>query len=83
MDRTLVQWAVVAGPGGMFGEHSNQKYSLTFSANARNVFNSVNPSTPVGNVSSPNFLKSQGLAGGPFNSQSANRRLDLQVMFSF
>jgi hypothetical protein len=71
------------GPGGPFGERSSQKYSLTFSANARNLFNNVNPSSPVGNISSSNFLKSQGLAGGPFNSQSANRRVDLQVMFSF
>jgi hypothetical protein len=37
----------------------------------------------VGNLSSPNFLQSTGLAGGPFNSQSANRRFDLQVMFAF
>jgi hypothetical protein len=71
------------GPGGPFGERSNQKYSLTFSANARNLFNNVNPNTPVGNLSSPNFLQSTGLAGGPFNSQSANRRFDLQVMFAF
>jgi hypothetical protein len=71
------------GPGGPFGERSSQKYSLTFSANARNLFNNVNPSSPVGNISSNNFLKSQGLAGGPFNAQSANRRVDLQVMFSF
>ena len=71
------------GPGGMFGERSSQKYSLTFSANARNLFNNVNPGTPVGNVSSTQFLNSTGLAGGAFNSQSANRRVDLQVMFSF
>ncbi len=71
------------GPGGPFGERSNQKYSMTFSANARNLFNNVNPNTPVGNLASTQFLQSTGLAGGPFNSQSANRRIDLQVMFSF
>jgi hypothetical protein len=74
------------GPrGGGFGgpERSNQRYSLTFSANARNVFNKVNPGLPVGNLSSGLFGQSTALAGGVFNTQSANRRIDLQMMFSF
>jgi len=74
------------GPRGVpFGgpERSNQRYSLTFSANARNVFNKVNPGPPVGNLSSGLFGQSTALAGGVFNTQSANRRVDLQVMFSF
>ena len=64
-------------------ERSNQRYSLTFSANARNVFNNVNPAPPIGNLSSGLFGKSTALAGGVFNTQSANRRIDLQMMFSF
>jgi hypothetical protein len=73
------------GGGGPFGgpERSNQRYSLTFSANARNVFNNVNPAPPVGNLSSGLFGQSIALAGGVFNTQSANRRVDLQVMFAF
>ncbi|MCU1254283.1 MAG: Cna B-type protein [Candidatus Angelobacter sp.] len=73
------------GGGGAFGgpEKSNQRYSLTFSANARNIFNNVNPAPPVGNLSSGLFGRSTALAGGVFNTQSANRRIDLQVMFSF
>lgn len=72
------------GGGGPFGaERSSQKYSLTFSANARNLLNHTNPSTPIGVLSSPFFGSSTGLAGGPFNTQSANRRVDLQVMFAF
>jgi hypothetical protein len=75
------------GGGGPFGgERSNQKYSLTFSVNARNLFNNVNPAAPIGNLSSTLFGTSTALAGGafgPFNSQSANRRVDLQVMFAF
>jgi hypothetical protein len=73
------------GGGGPFGgpERSNQRYSLTFSANARNVFNNVNPAPPIGNLSSGLFGQSIALAGGVFNTQSANRRIDLQVMFSF
>jgi hypothetical protein len=73
------------GAGGPFGgaERSNRRYSLTFSANARNVFNNVNPAPPIGNLSSGLFGQSTALAGGVFNTQSANRRIDMQVMFSF
>jgi len=73
------------GGGGPFGgpERSSQRYSLTFSANARNIFNHVNPAPPIGNLSSALFGQSTALAGGVFNTQSANRRVDLQVMFSF
>jgi len=70
--------------GGMFGgAPSNSRYSLTFSVNARNVFNNVNVSNPIGNLSSPLFGESNGLAGGPFSSSTANRRIDLQVSFNF
>jgi len=74
------------GGGGPFGggpERSNQRYSLTFSVNARNLFNNVNPQPPIGDLSSALFGKSTALAGGVFNTQSANRRIDLQVMFAF
>jgi hypothetical protein len=70
--------------GGMFGgAPSNYRYNLTFSVNARNIFNNVNVSNPVGNLSSPIFGESNGLAGGPFSSSTANRRIDLQVSFNF
>ncbi|MCU1287259.1 MAG: Oar protein [Acidobacteriales bacterium] len=72
--------------GGIFGPGAvNRKYSLTFSANARNMFNHVNPATPIGNLSSPLFGISNSLAGGGFGggSQAANRRIDMQVQFSF
>jgi hypothetical protein len=70
--------------GGMFGGNpSNSRYNLTFSVNARNIFNNVNVSNPIGNLSSPIFGQSNGLAGGPFSSSTANRRVDLQVQFTF
>jgi hypothetical protein len=73
------------GPGGPFGgpDRSSQRYTLTFSVNARNIFNNVNPAPPIGNLSSNLFGQSTALAGGVFNTQSANRRIDLQVGFSF
>ena len=52
-------------------------------AMVRNAFNNVNLGTFVGNLQSPIFGEANSLARGPFNSQSANRRIDLQVTFSF
>jgi len=73
------------GMGGFFGGGgtTNRTYNLTFSVMARNLLNSLNPGLPVGNLSSPFFGQSISIAGGPFSSASANRRVDLQVMFSF
>ena len=56
---------------------------MTFSVSARNVLNRVNLAPPVGELSSPFFAQSIALAGGPFSSQGASRRIDLQVLFSF
>ncbi|HXT75437.1 MAG TPA: carboxypeptidase regulatory-like domain-containing protein [Candidatus Eisenbacteria bacterium] len=70
------------GPGG-FDAPSNRRYSLTFAVSARNVLNNVNEATPIGNLSSPLFGESNGLAGGPYSSNTANRRIDLQITFGF
>jgi hypothetical protein len=73
------------GGGGGFGTGaaSNRRYSLTFSVNARNVLNRVNAAPPVGNLGSNSFGQSVALAGGPFSSAAANRKIELQAMFSF
>jgi hypothetical protein len=70
------------GPGG-FDAPSNRRYGLTFAVSARNIFNNVNDATPIGNLSSPVFGESNGLAGGPYSSNTANRRVDLQMTFTF
>ena len=70
------------GPFGM-GPATTRRYSLTFSVNARNVLNRVNAAPPIGVLSSPNFGQSIALAGGPFSSAAANRKIELQAMFSF
>ena len=69
----------------MFGGNpSNNRYNLTFSVNARNVFNNVNVANPNGNLSSTLKVgEAYALAGGPFSSTTANRRIDLQQMFNF
>ena len=80
------------GPGGPHGDHgggmfggnpSDNRYNLTFSVNARNVFNKVNLNNPIGNLSSPFLGQSNNLAGGPFSSSTANRLIYLQCQFNF
>jgi hypothetical protein len=71
------------GWGDWGGASVNRRYSLTLSVFARNVFNFVNLAAPVGNLSSPLFGQSNAIAGGPFFSSAANRRIDFQVTFTF
>jgi hypothetical protein len=79
------------GPGGLsrsggpprFDQAVPRRYSLTFAAMARNVFNTVNLAQPVGVLESPLFGKSNALAGGFFSSPAANRSIDLQMTFNF
>jgi hypothetical protein len=77
------------GAGGYFGPGNNagaRRYSLTFSAYARNILNNVNLGSPVGVIGSPLFDQSNslgGVFGGGGGSQAANRRIDFQVVFSF
>ncbi|HEV2761401.1 MAG TPA: hypothetical protein VGV38_00300, partial [Pyrinomonadaceae bacterium] len=62
-----------------------RKYHLTLSANVENLLNRTNPSTPVGNLSSDLFGRSQTSAGSYGLGQTAagNRRLSVQVAFRF
>ena len=72
------------GRGGPFGDQvTNRRYNLTLGISARNLFNTVNLAPPVGNLSSPLFGTSNALAGGFFGSASANRRIEMQLRFSF
>ena len=72
------------GPRGMFdGSGASRKYSLTFTAQALNLFNNINYGTPVGNVLATNFGQSTSLAGRIFSSGPASRRIFVQAIFSF
>jgi hypothetical protein len=75
-----------AGRGGFFfgGPPSNARYNLEFSINGRNILNIVNPAAPISTLGSPLFGHSNQLAGaGFFAGTASNRRLDMQVRFSF
>lgn len=81
-----------AGPrGGPGGGHfhgtdavaEGRRFSLTVYASARNLLNHVNLDTPVGNLSSPSFGTSTSIHGFGPGSASANRTIDLGLLFSF
>jgi hypothetical protein len=89
------------GGGGGYGPpaaNTGRKYSLTFSAQALNLFNDINYGTPSGSVvptllpgstteygPGARFDKSTSLAGGIFASPSgsASRRIFFQAAFNF
>jgi hypothetical protein len=68
---------------------SARGYTLTVSVLAFNIFNHVNPGSPVGDLSSPLFGQSNTLgtpvgvtlAGG--NAVASNRRIDINVRLTF
>jgi hypothetical protein len=65
------------------GNSTGHKYSLTFSAQALNLFNDINKGTPNGTITSGQFGQSYNLAGGIFSQGSASRRIFVQAVFSF
>src|ERR1700752_3358889 len=62
-------------------------YSITFSVNATNIFNRTNKGAPVGNMSSPFFLKSPSGSNtfffGPSGGSAGNRVISLRVRIGF
>jgi hypothetical protein len=84
------------GSGGPFGlgapqpvPSSGPRYNLTISLAIRNLLNRNNPGPVVGNIESPLFGRPNqpygvGTLGGTSFSESAdNRRLELQMRFTF
>ena len=71
------------GGRGMDAGATNRRYGLTISVIGRNISNNVNPAAPIGNLGSPLFGESNGLAKPPFGNPSYNRRIDLQATFTF
>lgn len=72
------------GPGGPGGQQAvARRYNLSFSVQALNLFNDINLAPPTGTLGTPNFGKSNALAGQIYSSGSASRRIFLQAIFSF
>ncbi len=79
--------ARAGGHGRGFGgfDNSEHRYNLTLGINARNILNHENLNTPNGALTSPYFLESTGITGGygAESTASNQRRIDLQLRFSF
>jgi Carboxypeptidase regulatory-like domain/TonB dependent receptor len=78
------------GGGGPFGGdavNTGKRYNLTLSLSARNLFNHENFGTPIGNLNSPLFGRSNSLASGfgpgGNSSGAGNRRIEMRLMFTF
>ncbi len=65
------------------GGGGNRRYTLEFTIQARNALNNVNLRPPIGNLSSPLFGESNALGGGFRGGGGANRRIELDVRFTF
>lgn len=80
------------GGGGGFGGSGGDgrsPYNLTVGLNFNNLFNTVNLGSPVGNLNSTRFGQSVSTGGGfggfrgGGGSDGGNRRVELQMRFSF
>jgi hypothetical protein len=73
------------GGGGGFGggTSTGKRYNLAFGVQVLNLFNNEDLSTPNGVLTSQQFGRSTQLAGNPFTSNSAVRRISLQMSFNF
>ena len=81
----------LAGGGGMGallrGPVTNRRYNLSVSMSARNVLNHTNPGPIIGNITSPLFGRANQSAGGAngegLSENADNRRLEMQIRFTF
>lgn len=80
------------GAGHNSGFHSifsdlstGKRYNLTVSVSARNLLNHVNEGPIIGQITSPLFAQANSVAGGygAFAETANNRRLELQMRFTF
>lgn len=71
------------------GVATAKRFNLTASAQVRNALNNVNPATPIGDLTSPDFGKSVALnTFGPLpgvgpNAGAGNRHIELQLRLTF
>ena len=76
--------------GGLGGGEVRKPYNLNVGINFNNLFNNVNFASPVGNLASNRFGQSTatfagfgGFGGFGGGGGTANRRIELQMRFSW
>jgi hypothetical protein len=76
-----------AARGGFFSNPAGRRFNLALGVSARNLLNHNNPGTIIGNITSPLFGRANQLAGSPngdgFSENASNRRLELQLRFTY
>jgi hypothetical protein len=76
------------GLGSFIGPPTTtQRYNLSISMSARNLLNHTNPGPITGDITSPLFGRANQTYGGSngegFSENANNRRLELQMRFTF
>jgi hypothetical protein len=74
------------GPGGgMFGGGSStgKRYNFALGFQVQNLFDNKDLATPNGTLLGQNFGEQTQLAGGPYTTNAAVRRISLQASFNF
>jgi len=74
------------GQGAPSATAIGRRYNLTISMSTRNLLNHTNPGPIIGNLTSPLFGQANQPAGGGgfgFSEAANNRRLELQMRFTF
>lgn len=79
-----------ASPGlrGIFSAApSDRRYNLNISLSMRNLLNHTNPGPIIGNITSPLFGRANQMAGNlngeGFSENASNRKMELQIKFTF
>jgi Carboxypeptidase regulatory-like domain/TonB dependent receptor len=72
-----------AGSTAKPAPHPERPWTLSFSVEAQNLFNHVNPTVPVGVLSSPLFGRSLSVANDFSSLTAANRTILLHSTFTF
>ena len=81
---TALLYNATPGSETMDSGSTEQRFNLTITVQARNLFNTVNLAPPVGNLSSALFGQSTQIAGGfGGGTEANNRRLEFQLRFTF
>jgi hypothetical protein len=81
--------AVTQSPSSGQGASESHRYTISLAASIRNIINHNNPGPIIGDITSPFFgranqsVGSTGFGGTGFLESANNRRLELQMKFSF
>jgi hypothetical protein len=87
-DRGATPFGTGGAPQSTNAGPSNRRFNLTVSMSALNLINHNNPGPIIGNITSPLFGRANQPAGGAagsggFSENANNRRLELQMRFTF